>query len=171
MSQVFVGNPTQQHRELHYRLPQHKTARVVKIAAGGQELLPDNLSGSDLQSVITQLEQLGAVPASDIGAIALPKALVYNVSPTPITSDRLEEGLERDEQARQEVSGVKMEEAGLAAFKVAQERAQGANVVETSVEVVETTDRGPVKNGVNAEVIVSSKPSRRAGRIRTEDKN
>jgi hypothetical protein len=166
--QIFVGNPTQQHRELHYRLPAHKTARIVKIAAGGQEKLPDDLAGADLQAVISQLENLGAVPSSDIGAIVLPKGLVYNVSATPITADSLEEGLERDEMARQEVAGTKMEEAGLAAFKAAQ--TQGATVVETSVEVVEVTDRGPVKHGVNSEVVVSAKPSRRAGKKRTEDK-
>jgi hypothetical protein len=171
MSQVFVGNPTLQHRELHYRLPNHKTARVVKIAAGGQEKLPDDLAGTELAAVVAQLEQLGAVPASDIRAIILPKALVYSVTPNPIPATKLEEGLERDERARQEVSGEKMEEAGLAAFTAAQSQTGGAKVLETSVEVVEVTDRGSVKGGVNAEVIVSSKPGRRAGKKRTEKKN
>ena len=171
MSQLFVGNPTLQHRELHYRLPQHKTARVVRIAAGGQEQLPDDLAGSELDSVIKQLEQLGAVPASDIRAIILPKALVYSVSPNPITENKLEEGLERDEKARQEVAGDKMLESGLSAFKIAEAQVRGAKVLETSVEVVQTTDRGPVRGGVNSEMVVSSKPGRRAGKMRTEKKN
>lgn len=166
MSEVFVGNPTQQHRDLHYRHPHQKSARVVKIAAGGQEKLPDDLVGSDLDNVIAQIERLGGVPEGDIRAIILPKAFIYKVAPSPIKVEKLEEGLERDEEARQEVSGTKMHEAGLAAFKNA-----GRGVTETSVEITETTDRGTVKHGVDMEVIVSSKPSRRAGKLRVEDKN
>ncbi len=141
---------------------------MVKIAAGGQEVLPDDLAGNELQSVIAQLERLGAVPAGDVRSIVLPKGLVYNVAPTPIKVDQIREGLERDEAARQEVSGAKMEEAGLEAFKQA-----GRSAVETSVEITEVTDRGPVKKGVNFEVVVSSKPERRtrAGAKRTEKKS
>jgi hypothetical protein len=167
--QVFVGNPTLQHREVHYRLPGIKTFRVLPIPAGGQERMPEDLDGAALKSVIDQLERLGAVPANEIREIVLPKSLVYNVSPNPIKRDQLEEGLERDEMARQDVSGTKMEEAGLAAFKVAESNSKG--IVETSLEIVETTDNGPVKDSVNMEVIVSAKPSRRAGRKRTVNKN
>jgi len=168
--QVIVANPTLQHREFQYRHPaQPKTSRVVKIAAGGQEWLPDDLSGSDLANVIAQLERFGAVPKNDLSAIIRPKALIYDVSSSPIKVDFIEEGLERDEQARQEVSGTKMEEAGLAAFKNAQQASP--KVVETVMQVIETNDQGVVKNSVDAEFIVSSKPGRRAGRKRTEDKN
>ncbi len=166
--QVFVGNPTQQHRELHYRVPLNKTARVVRIAAGGQEMLPDDLSGNDLNAVIAQLERLGAVPANDVRAIILPKGLVYEVAPKPIKVEKLEEGLKLDEAARQEVSGQKMEEAGLEAFRNA-----GPNALETSVEITEMTDRGPVKKGVDFEVVVSAKTERRtrAGTKRVEKKS
>jgi hypothetical protein len=167
---VFVGNPTLQHRELHYRHPsQPKTSRVVRIAAGGQEQLPDDLSGADLKNVLAQLERLGAVPKSDLRAIVLPKALIYDVSSTPIEIGFIEEGLERDGQARQEVAGTKMEEAGLAAFNSAQKAS--SKVVETVLQIVERDDQGEIKGSVDAEIIVSSKPQRRAGRKRTEDKN
>jgi hypothetical protein len=166
--QIFVGNPTLQHRSLHYRVPQVKTARIVQITAGGQTKLPDDLSGSDLESVIAQIEALGGVPANDIGSIIQPKGLVYKVSPSPIKADELQEGLERDEAARQEVAGQKMEDAGLAAFNNAQ-KASG-KVVETVMEIVETTDNGAKKGGVDMEVVVSSKSGRKAGRKRTEKK-
>ena len=170
MSQVFVGNPTLLHREFHYRIPQTKTLRVLRIPAGGQAKMPENLEGDDLRSVIEQLERYGGVPQNDIRAIVLPKAFVYRVDPSPIKAEALEEGLERDEMARQELSGDKLEEAGLSAFKMAQQLAPGSKIVETSMEIVEVTDRGKVKDGVNAEFVVSTKPSRRAGRKRTEDK-
>ena len=165
---VFVANPTLQHRDFQYRIPGVNTPRVLKIVAGGQAQIPGDLAGSELQNVIRQLEALGAVPKGDIRAIVMPKALVYEVAPKPIDPDTINEGLERDEMARQEVAGQKMEEAGLAAFSRAQ--ANGAHVVETSMEVVEVTDRGPVKDSVNMEVVVSSKPGRRAGRKRVETK-
>ena len=173
--QVIVGNPTLQNRDFHYRYPGQKTTRVVPIPAGGQSRLPDDFSGAELQNVISQLERLGAVPVNDIGAIILPKQLVYSVSPKPIDVEKLEEGLARDEEARQEVASVKMEESGLSAFTAAEkaQNTQGARgrLVETSIEVVETNDRGKVKDGVNAEFVVSTKPQRRAGKKRTEDKH
>jgi len=118
--------------------------------------------------VIAQLERFGAVPKNDLSSIVLPKALIYDVSSTPIKVDFIEEGLERDEQARQEVAGAKMEEAGLEAFKNAQKASP--KVVETVMQIIETDDQGVVKNSVDAEYVVSSKPQRRAGRKRTEDK-
>lgn len=164
--QVFIGNPTLQHREVHYRLPQAKTTRVVRIAAGGQEKLAEDLNGNNLQKVIDQLERLGAVRSKSAHTIIRPKGLVYDVSPNPINVDELQEGLERDENARQEVSADKMHEAGLAAFQNA-----GKGAIETSVEIVETNDRGIVKNSVDMEVVVSRKASRRAGKLRVENKN
>ena len=172
MSQVFVGNPTLLHREFHYRIPETKTLRVLRIPAGGQARMPEDLEGDALNSVIEQLERFGGVPQDDIRAIVMPKAFVYRVAPSPIKADVLEEGLERDEMARQELSGDKLEAAGFSAFQNAQTTApNGKKVVETSIEIVEVNDRGRVKDGVNAEFVVSAKPGRRAGRKRTEDKN
>ena len=172
--QIFVGNPTLLNRDLQYRYPGQKTIRIVPIPAGGQAKLPDDFDGAALQNVIGQLERIGAVPASDVGAIVLPKALIFDVRANPINPDKIEEGLERDEEARQEVASEKMEAAGLGAFKIA-EKAQAAagkgKIVETSVEIVEVTERGKTSNGVNVEFVTSTKPNRRAGRKRTEDKH
>ena len=165
---VYVANPPLQHRDFHYRIPGVQTSRVLRIRAGGQELLPESLDGSDLQSVLQQLQGIGAVPKSDLASIVAPKALIFDVAPNPIKAETIEEGLGLDEDARQEVSAAKMEESGLQAFARAQ--SGGARAVEASMEVVEVTDRGAVKGGVNYEVVVSSKPNRRAARKRTETK-
>jgi hypothetical protein len=167
---VYVGNPTQQNRELHYRLKDQPTVRVVFIPAGGQELLPDDLSGVNLPYVISQLQRLGAMESNDLNII-LPKALVYKVESKPIEADVLQEGLAQDEEARQNVSAQMMEQAGLAAFQNANAVKPGG-VVETSVEVFESSDHGQVKgkDRVNMEIAVSSKPSRRAGKRREEAK-
>ena len=65
-----------------------------------------------------------------------------------------------------------MEEAGLGTFKGTEDlmTATGARgkLTETSVEIVEVTDRGPVKGGVNVEFVNSTK---RGGKLRTEEKN
>jgi len=170
---VYVANPTLQNRNLHYRLPGVPTVRILDIPAGSQAVMQDDLAGGALQSVIDQLEALGAVPKDDIRAIVFPKALLYSVTPNPIKADAIEEALSREEEARQNVAAVKMEESGLQAFERVQEAARAAGrgkVVETSMEIREVTDRGPVKGSVNAEFVVSEKPSRRAGRKREEAK-
>lgn len=172
--QVLVANPTLLHRRFSYRMPGQATVRTVEINAGGQSKLPDDLSDNDLANVIKQLERFGAVPRSEVSAITLPKALIFDVRKNPIDVDIIEEGLERDENARQEVSGQKLEEAGLGAFKATQDlisstRSRG-KVIETSVEIVEVTDKGQTKGGVNAEFVVSTKANRRAGKQRTETK-
>lgn len=170
--QVNIANPTLQHRKFQYRLPHIDQARTVEIQAGGQAKLAEDLSGSDLESVIAQLQRMGAVPQSEVGSIILPKALIFDVSTTPIKIDRIEEGLERDEDARQDVSAAKMEEAGLGAFAIAENLVKGkSKLVETSVEIIETTDRGQVKGGVNTEYVVSTAANRRAGKKRTEEKS
>ena len=177
--QVTIGNPAQVHREFHYRYPGQRTIRVVPINAGGQSVLPDDLTGAELQNIIGQIERFGGVPEGDIRSIVYPKQLVYKVSPKPIDVDTLAEGMALDQEARQEVSGLKLEEAGFSAFKTAEAEAakiatltgRHAKVVETSVEIVQTTARGRVKDGVNTEFVVSAKPGRRAGKKRTEDKH
>ena len=174
MSQVNVANPTLQHAHFSYRLPHIQTLRTLKIPAGGQVKFPEDLTGNDLQSVLDQLARYGAVPQSEVGAIVRPKTLIFDVSATPIKVDKIEEGLGRDEDARQEVAGQKMEEAGLGAFKTTQDNLLAAKapgkLTETSVEIVEVNDRGKVEGGVNVEFVTSTKPERRAGRKRTEEK-
>jgi len=180
MSQVNIANPTLLNREFHYRMPQDgpgrqrfsSNTRVVRIPAGGQVKMTEDLSGADLQSIVDQLQAAGAVPQSEVQSITLTKSLIFDVSKTPIKVDNIEEGLERDEAARQEVAAQKMEEAGLGAFKTTQDmmNSTGARgrLTETSVEIVEVTDRGPVKDGVNVEFVNSTK---RGGKLRTEEKS
>jgi hypothetical protein len=179
--QVNVANPTLLTREFHYRMPQDgpgrqrfsSNVRVLKIPAGGQVKMSEDLDGTDLKSIIEQLQAAGAVPQSEVQSITLPKSLIFDVSKTPIKVDNIEEGLERDEEARQEVAAQKMEEAGLGAFKTTQDtmNSTGARgkLTETSVEIVEVTDRGPVKDGVNVEFVNSTK--RGGNKKRTEEKS
>jgi hypothetical protein len=110
------------------------------------------------------------VPQSETSNIVLTKALIFDVRKNPIDPDRIQEALEKDEAARQETAAQKMEEAGLAAFNNADAQNPG-KVLETSVEIVEVTDKGKTKDGVNAEFVVSKSPKRRAGKKRTETKN
>ncbi len=178
--QVFVGNPTLQSRQVEYRVPisyeplrYNRNKRTVNINPGGQAKLPDELSGKELTDVLEQLKAIGAVPASEAGTIILPKALIFDVRQNPIDVDHIEEGLERDEEARQEIAGEKMQESGLQAFKTAQDLAKNTRLqpIETIVEIVEVTDKGAVKGGVNTEFVVSNRPERNAGKQRTERKN
>jgi hypothetical protein len=170
MSQIYVANGTLQNRDFNYRIKGVDTPRMVKIRAGGQAVLPDNLDGLELQDVIEQLTRAGAVPQSETSNIVLTKALIFDVRKNPIDPDRIQEALEKDEAARQETAAQKMEEAGLAAFNNADAQNPG-KVLETSVEIVEVTDKGKTKDGVNAEFVVSKSPKRRAGKKRTETKN
>ena len=170
---VFVANPTFQNRDLYYRMPGVQTTAIVHIPAGSQIQLPHDVTGNALKSIVDQLEALGAVPKDDIRAIIYPKSLLYSVTASPITADAIEAGLERDEMARQEVAAEKLEEAGFQAFGLTQRAVASAGrgrVVETAMEIREVTDRGPVKDSVNAEFVVSTKPGRRAGKKREEAK-
>jgi hypothetical protein len=152
-------------------MPGQKSIRTVKIYAGGQSQLLDDLTGSSLENVIAQLVSIGAVPEGDIRAIVLPKQLIYRVAPTPIKVDVIAEGLSLEEDARQEVAGQKLEEAGLGAFKIAADASKKERLhpVETSIEIVETDANGRVEGGVNTEFVVSTKRER-VTKKRTEKK-
>ena len=163
---IFIANGTLQHREFHYRVAGKDTPRIENIPAGSQVQLPGDFEGAVLQGLITQLEQAGAIPQNELNAITRPHALLYRVAKR-IESDAIDEAREKDTEARSEVAAQQMENAGIAAFNIAQ---KAGPVQETVVTITEVTDVKPVAGGVDHEVIVSQKPQRNAGRKRTTEK-
>ena len=167
MAQIFIANPTLQHRDLHVRLPKSKQTRILRIRALGQEMFPDQLEGELLQSVISQIEQAGAVPADDPGAIRNRFSLLYTVSNNrerPISKEAIEEGVEQDEEVRQTLAGDMLEKSGVAAFN----NAQKVGAREISMEIIETNDQAPVSGGVDVEVVVGKKRNVRGGRAESK---
>ena len=155
MAQIFIANPTLQHRDLHVRVGKNAT-RIVRIRALGQEMFPDKLEGEQLAAVIAQIERAGAVPDNDPEAIRNRFSLLYRVSESsnkPIPADSINAGAEQDEEVRQQIAGDMLEKSGAAAFTTAQK--VGAR--EISMEIVETNDTSQVRGGVDTEIIVSPK--------------
>jgi hypothetical protein len=162
MAQVFVANPTQLHTMFQYRpfrgsrlAPCDKLIHV-SVRAGGQERLPTEHEGAELEYVIAQIRTFGGVPADEPRSLKSSVGLVYSVKSKPITIDQLDGAAERNEEVRQEVAEAQFEAAGLAAFRIAESVLPGA-AEETTLTVIEKDDNGTVKGGVNAEVTVSKK--------------
>ena len=167
MSQIFIANPTLQHRELHIRI--NKTqVRIVRIRASGQEMFPDDLEGDSLTRVLKQLDAAGGVPASDPKAIRGRFSLLYSVSDSrkPIAAKAIDAGMKQDEAVRQELSSEILEKSTIEAFNL------GARVGgrEVTMEVTEVNDQGPVQNGVDFEITASAKRGVGAGKRATGKK-
>ncbi|MHB2029720.1 MAG: hypothetical protein ACYCPT_13025 [Acidimicrobiales bacterium] len=155
MAQIFIANPTLQHRDLHVRVGPKQT-RIVSIPARGQAMFPDDLDGEKLGQVVAQIERAGAVPQNDPKAIQHRFSLLYSVSESkskPIPASKIETAGEVDESVRQKLSGDMLERSGVAAFK----NAAQVGAREISMEITETNDQAPVRGGVDVEVIVSPK--------------
>lgn len=166
--QIFIANPTLQNRMFNYRVKGLPTPRFLWIGPGQQEQIPGDFDGDTLRDLIKQVENHGGIPAGDPRAIIQPKSLIYSVSQKPIKAEDIEEGMARDEEARQEIASQQMEKAGFAAYHVAQKLTGKA--IETTMEVTEVTDGlgsslQPVKDGVDMEVTVSAKPGK-AGKLK-----
>lgn len=156
--QIFVANPTPQHREFQYRTIFGIRGTVptrVMIMAGQQVQLPGDFEGETLQQVVRQLENSGGVPENDPKAIRSRYCLLYKVAPRAITSEQIKAALKQEETVRVELASAEMEKAGLSAFKIAEQA--GGHITETSLSVVEVNDDAVVKNGLSAEVIVSKR--------------
>ncbi|MHB8406234.1 MAG: hypothetical protein ACYDCJ_12505 [Gammaproteobacteria bacterium] len=157
---VFVANGTHQHMHFNYRLPEKNSFRSLEIRAGRQARFSEDLSDTDLASLISQLERYGAVGVADVKHITIPRTLLYSVD-RKISSDKIDEARVKDEAARQEVAAQKLEEAGLAQFPT--DHLAGATK-STSLEVVQLGDQGQegIKGGVDTQVVVSKTAGRKA---------
>jgi hypothetical protein len=87
-----------------------------------------------------------------------PHALVYKVAPKPISSDRIDEAVERELRATQELSAQQTEAAGLVTLATLERPAPGT-VRAASLEVTQMNDSAggreePAKGGVDVEVRV-----------------
>ncbi len=164
MSHLFVANGTHQHQQFMYRVlgvnyskDEYRPPRRLEIPAGRQQKFPEDFTEDQLEDVIKQLEQYGAVPVSDLHVLH-PRALVYKVDRKPIEADEIDEARSQDEEARQEVSAQQLENAGLAQFASVASRDNG-HLQSTSLEVTQLNDVDDkaAKNGVDVEVNVSPK--------------
>lgn len=165
MSQIFIANPTLTNRQLHIRIDQgggdKSKVQIVDIRAGGQVFFPGDLDAGNLASVVKQLEKAGGVPASDIKSIRNRFSLLYTISDSKkaIPGDKINQGLQRDEEVRQELAGQALDKGTVAAFNVG-EQVGGREV---TLEIVEVNDQGRVEGGADFEIGVSKKPGKTTG--------
>lgn len=157
--QIYLANGTHQHVQFNYRLPEHNSFRTLEVKAGRQVRFPEDLSETDVNHLVSQIERYGGVGVSDVKHIMIPRSLVYSVD-RKISSDKIDEARTRDEIARQEVAAQKLEEAGLAQFPSDGELAAHTN--STSLEVIQLGDQGDgVKGGVDSLVTVAKSAGRK----------
>lgn len=170
--EVFVGNPTYQHRRFQFRVPRVGGPEgLLEIPQGEQRKIPREFSDDGLKDIVDQLQRAGGVEANKPGDLTKPGSLIYTVSPKPIKADQIDEAREKDIDARQDLSGDMVQGLGLGLLEI-QERtlkSQGADprkLQETGLTIRQLTDqRDPVpeENGVDAE-FVSSRKERGRGR-------
>lgn len=160
MATLFIANPTLQHRELTIRMNKVHT-RIVSIPALGQEQFPDELEGEQLKMVIKQLENAGGIAREDAPAIHKRFSLLYSVGQRDdaMTTDDIDQGVEADQEARQQLSSEVLERSGVAAFN----KAANVGGREMTMEIVQVDDKANVPGGVNVEIIVSDKRGVRDG--------
>lgn len=176
MSQVYVANPTRQHREFHYRVLEVADARFLSIRAGAQEVIPGDFEGQGLEYVLRQLRTIGGVEVRDLSAMGTGQAVLFKVDRKPMSSDQINSGVEKNQKVRQDLSDEEAERAALASFQ-GQQNTLGAagvdpeKVVTTSVDVVEVRDHDQaVHNSVDYETVVSKKSGGGSGKRQTGKK-
>ena len=59
MSKLYIANTTKQHYRLYYTLPAHKKNYMIEIPSGGQNVVPHDLVGVEMDHVVEQIERLG----------------------------------------------------------------------------------------------------------------
>ncbi len=160
--QIFIANPTLQHRQLHVRVKEQ--TRIVSIPAYGQVYFPDDLEEPVLGQVLKQLRSAGGVPSDDPKSIVKRFSLLYTVSQKPIAEKQIVAATEQDQEVRQELASVEIERSGVAAFDGAQK--VGAREVTLEVTQVQDDNR-EVRGGVDVTVTVGTKKQPRGGRETT----
>jgi hypothetical protein len=156
--QVYLANPTLATRIFLYRVVEGTAIRQTTVAPRRQVKLPEDFDGDGLRYLIEQIERAGGVNESDLKALEKPHALVYKVAPKPISSDRIDEAVERELRATQELSAQQTEAAGLVTLATLERPAPGT-VRAASLEVTQMNDSAggreePAKGGVDVEVRV-----------------
>lgn len=166
--EIYVANATLQNRQLSYRrredMRPEAQPRVLEIPAAGQAQFPGDYDNEGVKWIIQQIERSGGVPHNDLEAIKRPHTLVYRVQ-TVVESDTISEAVEQDMNARTDVAAEQMENAGLAAYTIAE---RAGPVRETTLEITEVTDVKTVDGGVNMEITVSNKPGAAGKLTRSE---
>src|SRR5581483_239651 len=114
--QVLIANGTHHQIDFSYRIPEFERVLNVVIPPGRQTLaVPADMSDSQVEALIKQLEFYGARPATDTRHLESARALVYSVR-KPVSSDQINAAREADENVRQRVADEQTEAAGMAVF-------------------------------------------------------
>lgn len=166
--QIFVANGTMHNKDFFYRPLGSAQIRKISIPSKRQVKFSEDFSGPELEYIVKQLERAGGVPRDDLNSIESAYSLVYSVSKDPIKTTVIDETVEKDKKARQNIAAEMSEAAGLASFATLASPNPEA-VKATGLEVVQLADQGDdaVKDGVNFEAQVSREAgARRDGKRR-----
>jgi hypothetical protein len=167
---VYIANHTLRKWHFHYRLPEHPKLYQLELDPGQQDFVPgpdkdkprDFDNGSrEFESFRKQLEQAGAVAASDPKALTSTYAMLYDSK--PIEARQITAARKQDEVIRRERAQDEYQKAGLAQFESL--NALGGQhrlgrLGESTLEIVEVKpgERNErVRDGVEIETTVSTK--------------
>jgi hypothetical protein len=160
---LFVANTTKQHHEFNFWVPEQRRFFTVKIQAGGQENIYPQGTRDVHEYIIAQHKVYGIKPVSEIDRAKGFVGLCYQFD-KPISTDRLNETIERNDLSLNESARERRKEAALAMdaqlSEVARDTRNGLSNLE--VEVIEEEKKG-VDSQVN-ETIVVEKQGRRSRR-------
>ena len=137
---LYVANFTQQSHMFTYRVPDEGgpikggKLRGTEIRAGGQVALPGDFSHAQIDAIIDQYAKYGLASVPDVLKMSAFSGLAYSID-KPVTVDAIRRGLIKNSEALRE-QGIRLrQEAGVAAFENAEQRADAANIGLRQVEM------------------------------------
>lgn len=162
-SKFYVANTSKQHNEFTFWVPEQRRPFTQMIRAGTQELIYPQGEREVHESIIQQHQHYGIKPLSEIDRAKGFVGLCYQFD-SPISTDRLNEIMLRNDGALTESSLERRKEAAAALESSLSEIAENSHngLRSLEIEVVEEARKG-VDTQVS-ETISIEKPGRRGRR-------
>jgi hypothetical protein len=171
MSKLFIANCSKQMFEIHYWVEGSPNKPVVtKIKPGGQESIYPQGNSVDHQRIVDQHKAYGLIPVSEVDRHDGFVGQCYQYD-TPISLDRLQTTMKRNEEELFAQSQERRKEAAAATDDTVRKAAQESEmkVDNFEVEITEVEQKG-VEQQVHEVISVGEngqqEPQRRRGRPR-----
>ena len=145
---LFIANTTKQNWNHHFRVPEMTRAYFVKIPAGSQIKVSENLSIASEEAIIQQLQRYGGRNASDVsGKLEKFPGIFYRHS-KPITESEIIAGHDAVMDHAERRSAEEATKSALGFDASNRDKHTGERLVkESEVEIIEQVPRGKKATG------------------------
>ncbi len=155
---IIVANTSRQHHRFFYRQPGRMQHSYVDIPSGRQAEIGKHFTAAEKESVISQLQIVGARSKDEIDRKPDVnfKGLVYSLV-KPLTEDQILESAKKVDDGADIVSAQESIKSALGADEVVYGKgSKGRKNRETTIEVVATDPNGrPIDGGIDMNLTVT----------------